>query len=71
MFLAVPLLIKCRIAQPKIRREVDDFRTEFRVFLDMMLCLSMRLARKSTSTGSIAAGSLNLSCVRLRRFGWT
>ena len=46
MFLAVPLLIKRRIAQTEIRREVDDLRRKFGILLDVMLRLSMRLGKE-------------------------
>ena len=46
MFLAIPLLIEGRLAQTKIRRQVNNLRREFGILFDVMLCLSMRLREK-------------------------
>ncbi len=46
MLLAIPLLIKCRVTQTEICRQVNDFRGEFCILLDVVLRLSMRLCQE-------------------------
>ena len=46
MSFAIPFLIELRIAQAKIRCEVNNFCAKFGVFFDMFLRLSMRLGEE-------------------------